>query len=586
MKDKAAPCQIDYLSQRKDCNLFVPSCWRKGESKLLAIKRSLLEKIFYCLVKTPGISGTELENLSSNVVVECLREMSYFKEHPHYLNIFPLKNDIFKRKVVSALVKGIGRANETIVLLGHSDVVDVQDYGKNSDVAFEPEELVKRINPDFLSPETRKDFLSGEWIFGRGVMDMRCGVAVAMAVLEAASRNPEALKGNLLFLCVPDEENNSLGMIAATENLLNLAKKYDLDYLACIDGEPQFPKYPNDDNKYIYQGTLGKFVLMAYCVGKETHGGDPLAGLNANLIIAELTRRIELNMDLSDYFDDVVVPPPTSLKQADTKEYYSIKTPESAYAYYNFLTVDQSPRVFFERVHVLAREAIAEALDKRRRETKRFLEMTGKQDVSCSWTPKVFSYSELVSMANEDSGEVFHAHMDKCYEKWSKQSGLDQRMLALEIVREVHKFCGDQDPKIILLYVPAYYPHIKPSNDTPRWARAAEVVNQVADFARSEFNEEVFVEKFFPGLCDLSYVCLQNAEDVITNIRPNMPNWGFSYELPVETIKKLNIPVMNIGPYGKDAHKNTERLHMDYSFRVYPALLAYAIEQLFFQPIA
>jgi len=551
---------------------------------MLKVKRSVLEKIFYRLVRTPGISGTESENLSRDVIVECFYEMDYFKEHPQYLKIFPIKNDSFNRKVVAALVKGNGRFSKTVVLIGHSDVVDVQDYGKNSDVAFKPEELIKRINPDSLDPEARKDFLSGEWVFGRGVMDMRCGLAAAMATLETASRNLDLLKGNLLFLCVPDEENNSTGMIYATEKLLELAREHDLDYLACIDGEPQFPKYPNDENKYIYQGTLGKFVLMAYCVGRETHGGDPLAGLNANLIIAELTRRIEINMDLSDYFDDVVVPPPTSLKQADTKEHYSIKTPEAAYAYYNFLTVDQSPRVLFDKVSVLAQEAITEAINKRRRETERFLKMTGQKVFSSNWIPKVFSYSKLVSMAEEDSGDLFLAHMKAWRKSWIKKTGIDQRLLALEMVREVHGFCADQDPKIILLYVPPYYPHIKPNQDIPRWAHALEIVNQVSAFAKSEFNEEVFVEKFFPGLCDLSYVCLQNAEDVIENIRPNMPNWGFTYELPVETIKQLDIPVMNIGPYGKDAHKNTERLHIDYSFQVYPAMLTYAIEQLLFQP--
>ena len=547
---------------------------------MLKVNRQLMEDMFYRIVNTPGISGTTDENLSTEVIMECFREMPYFQENPQFLKAFPIPEDGFDRKVVTALVKGNGTSNRTVVMIGHTDVVDAQDYGKNQDVAFDPKKLMERINPESLSPDARKDFESGEWIFGRGVMDMRNGVAGAMAMVEAATRNPSAVNGNLLFVGVPDEENNSLGMISATKNMVELAENHDLEYIVCIDGEPQFPNYPGDPGKYVYQGTLGKFVLMAYALGKETHGGDSLTGLNANLIISELTRRIELNMDLSDQFEDVVTSPPTSLKQTDTKEHYNVKTPESAYAYYNFLTADQSPRFFFDQVRDLAVEAMTDSLEKQKNQTRRYFDLSGKEGSFYDWKPTVLSYSELVYMASENGGQAFEDHMQACKEEWKKHPEMDQRILALKMVQEVHGFCPDQNPKIVLLYVPPYYPHIKPSTDTPEKALSASVVEKVAAYAKSEFNEEVGVEKFFTGLCDLSFVCLQNAEDVITNIQPNMPNWGFSYGLPVETIKKLNLPVMNIGGYGKDAHKNTERLHVDYSFRIYPELLAYAIDEL------
>lgn len=547
---------------------------------MLKINRQRLETLFYKLVETPGISGTELENTSSEAIMTHFKSVSYFQRHSQYVKAFPIEGDAFNRSVVTALVKGGGTSNRTIVLIGHTDVVDASDYGKNQDVAFTPHELMERMNPESLSVDARKDFESGEWIFGRGVMDMRCGVAVAMAMVEAAASDPDAIEGNLLFVGVPDEENNSLGMISATKNLITLSQLHDLDYVACIDGEPQFPRFPGDPGKYVYQGTLGKFVLMAYAVGKETHGGDSLTGLNANLIISELTRRIELNMDLADTFEDMVVSPPTSLKQTDTKEHYNVKTPESAYAYYNFLTADQSPKHFFDQVRHLAREALQASLEHQRTQTQRYFHMTSSEGTLYDWEPTVLSYSELWQQAKAHGGEAFDTHMESCRKQWKQYPEMDQRILSLKMVQEVHSFCPDQHPKIVLLYVPPYYPHIKPTTASPRQARAAHVVNQVADYAKTTFGETVLVEKFFSGLCDLSFVCLQNAEDVISNIQPNMPNWGYSYELPVEAIKKLNLPVMNIGPYGKDAHKNTERLHADYSFRVYPALLAYAIDQL------
>ncbi|SFH47255.1 Arginine utilization protein RocB [Tindallia magadiensis] len=547
---------------------------------MLTVNRELLESNFFELVKAPSTSGTVDENLSTATIVKQFEAMPYFQKNPKFLQCYPIPNDGFDRKVVTALVKGNGKSNKTIILMGHTDVVDVSDYGKNQDVAYEPEKLMKRLDPNSMNADARNDFESGEWIFGRGVMDMKCGVSVSIAMLEAASRNQEELSGNLLFVGVPDEENNSLGMIAASENLLELSQAHDLNYVACIDGESQFPYYPGDSNKYIYQGTLGKFVLMAYAVGKETHGGDSLTGLNANLIISELTRRIELNMDLSDSYEEEVFSPPTSLKQTDTKQHYNVKTPESAYAYYNFLTANQSPKYFFDKVKELAVQAMTDSLDKQRRETEKFFEMSNSKGSFYDWTPKVFSYSDLVEMAKEHGGQAFEEHMKGCMDEWRKQPEMDQRILAVKMMEEVYSFCPDKDPKIILFYVPPYYPHIKPTTETPEKAKANKVVEMVSDYAKKEFNEDVGVERFFTGLCDLSFVSLQNAEDVISNIMPNMPNWGFRYELPVETIKKLDLPVMNIGPYGKDAHKNTERLHKDYSFRIYPQLLAYAIKEM------
>ena len=44
-----------------------------------------------------------------------------------------------------------------------------------------------------------------------------------------------------------------------------------------------------------------------------------------------------------------------------------------------------------------------------------------------------------------------------------------------------------------------------------------------------------------------------------------MPAWPDKYSLPVEDIRNLNVPVVNIGPFGKDAHKFTERVHKHFS---------------------
>ncbi|HHY11072.1 MAG TPA: hypothetical protein GX529_00410, partial [Firmicutes bacterium] len=47
-----------------------------------------------------------------------------------------------------------------------------------------------------------------------------------------------------------------------------------------------------------------------------------------------------------------------------------------------------------------------------------------------------------------------------------------------------------------------------------------------------------------------------------------------------DDLLKLDIPVVNLGPWGKDAHKFMERLDVDYSLEVVPKLLKSLIQKL------
>ena len=57
------------------------------------------------------------------------------------------------------------------------------------------------------------DLKSGDYLFGRGTMDMKMGLALHLHLLEIASSEKWPI--NLMLLTVPDEEVNSAGMRAA-----------------------------------------------------------------------------------------------------------------------------------------------------------------------------------------------------------------------------------------------------------------------------------------------------------------------------------------------------------------------------------
>src|SRR5690606_25013324 len=109
----------------------------------------------------------------------------------------------------------------------------------------------------------------GDYLFGRGIMDMKSGLAIHMALLERASL--ENWPVNILLMSVPDEEVNSAGMRYGVSKLLDLERQYGLEYVLFLNGEPVFAKSPGDESQYIYTGSIGKIMPSALFYGKETH---------------------------------------------------------------------------------------------------------------------------------------------------------------------------------------------------------------------------------------------------------------------------------------------------------------------------
>ena len=123
-----------------------------------------------------------------------------------------------------------GRSRQTIVLTGHFDVVPVNDYGALDPLAFSAErllpEIVARLRRTGENPLALADFESGEFLPGRGLLDMKAGLAAGLAAMEAYTGD-----ASLLFLGVADEEERSAGARAAAPMLLQVAKEHDLSLI-------------------------------------------------------------------------------------------------------------------------------------------------------------------------------------------------------------------------------------------------------------------------------------------------------------------------------------------------------------------
>lgn len=121
--------------------------------------------------------------------------LPYFQAHPEQVKCFQTKNDFVVRHSTLAYVKGTkGNSNRTVILIGHIDTVGVDDFGTIREYAFRCEELPAKLRETFVLPqEVIDDIESGEYLFGRGALDMKSGVAGHMYLIQYFSEHPEEL---------------------------------------------------------------------------------------------------------------------------------------------------------------------------------------------------------------------------------------------------------------------------------------------------------------------------------------------------------------------------------------------------------
>ncbi|HWQ09078.1 MAG TPA: M20/M25/M40 family metallo-hydrolase, partial [Holophaga sp.] len=183
-------------------------------------------------VRIPSHTGTPMERDVEGFYRAWFAATPYFQAHPDHCGLHPLPDDPLGRCIAWALLRGSDPAR-TVILIHHYDTADVEDYGALRPWAYDPEALAERMAAQgpqgeaALPPEAAADLASGDWLFGRGVCDMKGGGAIELALLEHCA-DREDFRGSLLVLGLPDEENLSAGMRGAIPLLHELKARFGL----------------------------------------------------------------------------------------------------------------------------------------------------------------------------------------------------------------------------------------------------------------------------------------------------------------------------------------------------------------------
>lgn len=526
------------------------------------------------LTRIRSVVGTPGEVRIAEHIYGYLAKTEYFRNNPDQLKLLPVAGDPLGRKNVMAYIRGgKGPSSKTVLCLGHIDTVGIQDYAELGPDATSPEVLKRKLTAAVkFCPETAAEIVSEDWVLGRGIFDMKAGVASLMVMLETLSADAAELAGNLVFLGVPDEEGQSVGMLSAVRDLQSLAAEQNWEFVAAVDTDYMTTRYPGDGHKYVYIGSVGKLLPSFYLYGEETHVGEAFNGLDANLLASEVIYQMDLCADLCDIAEDEVTLPPVSLHQRDLKTEYSVQTANAVSVYFNYATHSSQPDEVLAKCRKKAEESFTNVIKRLNEEYEKYCALSKIPYQRLPWEVQVLTYEELYNNVKAEMGEEIDQIIDQLTAEL-KAKNVDDREFSLAIVHEVHKYYSDQNSKIIVYFAPPYYPHIYVKGVAEREKRLLEVVNRAVAEVRQQYDYDIVTRKFYPYISDLSYCSMTRDDASITRLVNNMPAWSRVYSLPVAAIRAISMPVVNIGPFGKDAHKLSERVSRAYSFDAMPAVL-------------
>ncbi|APB83995.1 peptidase M20 [Bacillus amyloliquefaciens] len=536
-------------------------------SKMLPEEK--IEAITKSLVALNSINGTLGEGKKADYIKDMIKSFPYFQENPSHVWEQAIPEDPYGRKNIFAFIEGNGESLNTVIYHAHLDTVGIEDFGPLKDIAFDSDRLAEYFSNYEFDRDVQRDARSGEWMFGRGSVDMQSGIAVHLANLLHFSERRDQLPGHILFMANPDEESQHSGILTSISELKRLKQEKQIRYLAAINNDFITPLYEGDTTRYIYTGAAGKLLPCFAIYGREVHVGDTLSGIDPNLIASEITRRIHNNIHMAENIEGELVLPPTCLYQRDNKEAYNVQTAVSSYVYFNYFIYEKTAKEVMDQLTAVADEACRETEQKLSDYYDEYCERTSLPKKEMSWNVQVYSLEDYLKRLRNRGidpaqciGQAF-----KTYEH------LELRMRCFKAVEELQKLDPEQGAKVIIFYAPPYLPHNYLKEESTRDRLLQHVIQEAVDKTAASTGETFVFKKFFPYLADGSFLSLHETDEEVSAFTDNFPGWDVIGTIPFNEIRELNIPSVNIGVYGKDGHKWTERVYKPYTFHVLPELI-------------
>ena len=542
-----------------------------------------VKKLTTEMVNIPSINhaGDGGEAKVAKYVNDFYAKLPYFQAHPEQNYMFSNLEEKDRMSNIAYLKGTKGDSKRCVIMIGHIDTVGVDDYGTFWEKAFRPDLLPEQFLSMKVPQEVIDDIKSGEFMFGRGALDMKSGVAGHMTIMEYFANHLDELDGYVMHVAECDEEDMSGGIIAALDEMVKIKKKEGLQYIACINADYSTNYNPGDENRYIYYGCIGKTLPSYVVFGKEAHVGQSFAALDPNLLLAEITRKISLNVDYSDIAYGEICVPPISLKQADTKVGYTVQTALVAYGYYNYFTHGMTPTQVLYNAKQVAIDAMDDVIKYLNRQYMRFCNISKVKFTPLPWKTRVLTYKEYYEEIKANRGQEFVDAMDKFMKELHESDpGMDLRVYGNTVIQEMWKWMDDKSPCIVVYFGSLYSANIEMTGKTPMEKALLDAVEDAVEKVRPEAGRQIKTRMFYPYIADSSFMAVGGDPSTVDDLNDNMPSSKYKYFHDISKIREIDVPVVNIGTFGRDGHMVTERVDMKQTFENVPNITFETIRTL------
>ncbi|MBR2001593.1 MAG: M20/M25/M40 family metallo-hydrolase [Firmicutes bacterium] len=542
--------------------------------------KETIKKLLTEFIAIPSVSCTRDEIQAAEYIRDYFSGLEYFQKNPQFYGLYDIPDDPYDRKVAYGFIKG--NSDNTVVLMGHIDVVGVEDYGEAIPLAYSMgEELEQVLAGKALPPDARKDMESGDWEWGRGVMDMKAGVIIHLALMEEYAKKAleGSLDGNIFFMGVPDEESYSAGMRAGVTLLSEYKDTHKLHINLMIDGEPCSV---TDDNEMIFTiGSVGKVMPVVMVQGVTAHVGHRFAGITPLGILSRMELKTDESLVFTDSYEGEATMPPTWANMRDMKRKYDVSIPLRASGYMTVLSFQATPDVIMGELKRIAKESFeesVEALNNMYQEFKKLNKFERKEKIY--YEPLILSYADLTARLREEKGEAFDAFYQETMKKIEAKvlsSELNYQEATVELMEETLNFADIKQPLVLIAFAPPYYLAINSDLMPGHEGSGSQLFHEATEFMK-RYDRTLVKENYALGISDMSYGGMDHPFDTGA-FSKNTPIWGKLYNIDFESIANLNMPCIFLGPIGKDPHQWTERTLKKSLYEEAPELNKYFIDK-------
>jgi len=498
-----------------------------------------------------------------------LSEIPYFRDHPENLRLIASHGDPMTHGIV-ALVRGGGR--RTLLLTGHFDTVSTETYRDLRDLACDPPRLTEALIAE-LSARARTDqedraladLRGGDFVPGRGMLDMKSGIAAAVACLERFASDP-APHGNLMLVLTPDEERDSRGARSLRDALPAIAADFGLGLDAAINMDVTSDQGDGADGRAAYAGSIGKLLPFALVLGINAHAGYPFEGVSAQAMAADILARIEGNAALADRDAADVSPPPICLEARDLRDAYEVTTPERFWLAFNWLYHAMTADDLFARFEAEAAAGADAAVARFSAQAAAFGALSGKRAGATLPPPRLIRVEALRTQAEAAVGADF----SRLYaEQEAEAAGIDNPLAA---TRRLTGWLVDRarltGPAIVVGFAGLHYPPCRLNPDRAEDAALRRAVDAARARRCATADTRLSWKPYFQGISDMSF--LGQPGDGGATVARNTP---VSRLVDRPAPEAPRFPIVNIGPWGREFHQRLERVHAPYAFAVLPDLV-------------